>query len=190
MRSGRLARIQTVATRLRFVLAVPAAAALVAFADRVPMWPGVAVALAGEAVQIWASAHLHKNVAVVKSGPYAWTRNPMYIGRFFVGLGLTLLTWRWFFVVAYGLVFALYAQARVLGEEKRLSGLFGEEYADYCRRVNRWLPRPPRGRLSAGRGSWAAVLRNHELRVAGALLATLALLRWRIEAFGRLPWGP
>ena len=173
-------------TRLRFLLAVPAAATIVMFTDRGPMWPGVVVALMGEAIQIWASAHLRKNVELVTSGPYAYVRNPMYFGRFFVGLGLALLTWRWFLIVPYVLVFWLYAQARVLGEEARLQRLFGDPYREYCRTVRRWLPRPPRRRLSGQRWSWACVLRNHELRVAAAVVVGMALLKWRIIALGHL----
>jgi protein-S-isoprenylcysteine O-methyltransferase Ste14 len=179
-------KLQRFFTRLRFVLAVVGAAAIVAFTDRGPMWPGVVAAVFGEAIQVWASAHLRKNVEVVKSGPYAWVRNPMYFGRFFVGLGLTLLTWRWFLILPYVVIFWVYAQARVLGEEARLAGLFGEEYAGYCRTVRRWLPTVPRERLSEERWSWACVLRNHELRVAVAVVAGMVLLKWRVEAWGRL----
>jgi protein-S-isoprenylcysteine O-methyltransferase Ste14 len=181
-------RLQSIGTKLRFVLALPVIVVLFAVVDRGPTWPGIAVALAGESLQLWATAHLRKNVQIIKSGPYAWLRNPMYMGRFFVGLGLALLTWRWFLIAPYVLGYWLYAQARVLGEERYLSGLFGDQYAEYCRTVRRWLPRPPRERLSAERWSWNAVLRNHELRVAGVVLLILALLRWRVETFGSL-WG-
>jgi hypothetical protein len=190
LNSGLVARVQERATRLRFLLAVPALAALVAFTDHRPMWPGVVVALSGEMIQIWASAHLRKNVEVAKSGPYAWVRNPMYLGRFLVGLGLALLTWRWFLILPYVTVFWIYAQARVLGEEVRLKALFGEEYESYCGRVRRWLPRPPRQRLSDVRGAWAAVRRNHQLRVTGAVVVVLVALKWRLEALGPLGWGP
>lgn len=181
-----VAKLQRLFTRLRFVLAACGVIVIAAFTDRGPMWPGIAVALAGEAIQIWASAHLRKNVQVVKSGPYAWVRNPMYFGRFFVGLGLTLLTWRWFLIVPYVVVFWLYAQARVLGEEARLRHLFGQEYSAYCQATHRWLPLPPRKRLSDDTWSWECVLRNHELRVALGVLAGLALLKWRVESWGRL----
>jgi hypothetical protein len=187
--SGLVARLQSGATRLRFLLAVPALLLIAAFTDRPPMWPGVLVALAGETVQIWASAHLHKNVRVVTSGPYAWARNPMYLGRFLVGLGLTLLTWRWFFILPYLVGFWVYAQARVLGEEARLRVLFADEYNAYCRQVRRWLPRPPKERLSDEGWSWTSVRRNHQLRVTAALLLGLALLKWRLEALGPLRWG-
>jgi steroid 5-alpha reductase family enzyme len=180
-----VARLQAAATRLRFLLAAPALALLVIFTDRGPMWPGVAVALFGEAIQISASAHLRKNAELVNSGPYGWVRNPMYVGRFFVGLGLALLTWRWFLIAPYVVIFCLYAQARVLGEEARLRGLFGEDFDSYCRRVRRWLPCPPRPPLSDARWSWECVLRNHELRVAAAVIIGLLLLKWRLGA-----WGP
>ena len=182
-------KLQRLFTRLRFLLAAPAAGLIVALTDRGPMWPGVAVALLGEAIQIWASAHLRKNVEVVRSGPYAWMRNPMYFGRFFVGLGLTLLTWRWFLILPYVAIFWVYAQARVLGEEARLRKRFGEEYESYCRRVRRWLMLPPRERLSEDKWSWACVLRNHELRVAGVVVVGMVLLKWRVEAWGPLGWG-
>ena len=182
-------KLQRLFTRLRFLLAVPAAGLIVVLTDRGPMWPGVAVALLGEAIQIWASAHLRKNVEVVKSGPYAWMRNPMYFGRFFVGLGMTLLTWRWFLILPYVAIFWAYAQARVLGEEERLRERFGEEYESYCRTARRWLPLPPRERLSEDKWSWACVLRNHELRVAVCVVVGMVLLKWRIETWGPLGSG-
>lgn len=184
MTSPTVARVQTAASRLRFLLAITAVAIIVALADRPPMWPGVLVALLGEFIQVWASAHLRKNVDVVMSGPYEFVRNPMYTGRFFVGLGLTLLTWRWFLIVPYIIVFALYAQARVLGEEAHLRGLFGERYQAYCDGVRRWLPWPPRQRFSDARWSWECVFRNHELRVAAAVAIGLLLIKWRMVAFG------
>jgi protein-S-isoprenylcysteine O-methyltransferase Ste14 len=182
-------RLQRFFTRLRFLLALPAAAAIITFTDHAPMWPGVAIALFGEAIQVWASAHLRKNVEVVMSGPYAWARNPMYLGRFFVGLGLTVLTWRWFLIVPYVIIFWLYAQARVLGEEARLLARFGDEYQAYCCTVRRWLPLPPRKRFSDARWSWECLLRNHELRVAVGVVLGLVLLRWRLLAWGPLSLG-
>ena len=184
-----VARMQNVATRLRVILALPALIMLFIFTDRGPLWPGVVVALAGEAFQLWATAHLRKNVFLVKSGPYGWVRNPMYFGRFFVGLGFTLLTWRWFIVVPYVVIYAVYAQARVLQEERRLRGLFGADYADYCAAVNRWFPRPPRRRLSEERWSWAAVFRNHELRVAGGVVIVLVGLYLRLTFLDELRGG-
>jgi protein-S-isoprenylcysteine O-methyltransferase Ste14 len=187
--SPAVARVQGWATRLRFVLALPAAALIIVFTDHPPMWPGVAITVFGEAIQLWASAHLRKNVEVIMSGPYAWVRNPMYLGRFFVGLGLTLLTWRWFLIAPYAIIFWVYAQARVLGEEARLLAKFGDEYLAYCRSARRWVPLPPGERFSDARWSWDCLLRNHELRVAVGVLAGLALLKLRLHVWGPLHLG-
>lgn len=183
-------RVVKWATRMRFVLGGAGALGLFALVDRGPMWPGVAVTLVGELLQLWASAHLRKNIALVKSGPYAWLRNPMYLGRFLVGLGLSMLTWRWFIILPYIAAFWVYAQARVLGEEVRLRELFGEEYEEFCRKVNRWLPMPPRGPLPEARGSFAAILRNHQLRVTAGVVLALIVLKLRVAMWGsRPPWG-
>ncbi len=120
----------------------------------------------------------------MNSGPYGLLRNPMYLGRFFVGLGFVLFTQRWYLVAAYVVTFALYAQVRVLGEEARLRTLFGEEYLAYCRAVNRWFPRPWRRPASAARWSWEAVRRNHQLRVTAGVALGLVLLWWRAQSAG------
>jgi hypothetical protein len=171
-------------TRWRVLLAVPVVAALFYLVRPGPVWPAVAAAAFGEFIQLWAAAHLHKNVRMVNSGPYGLLRNPMYAGRFFVGLGFVLLLQRWYLVLAYVVTFALYAQVRVLGEEARLRDLFGEDYLAYCRSVNRWFPRPWRRPPSAARWSWEAVRRNHQLRVTAGVALGLVLLWWRGHSLG------
>jgi len=79
---------------------------------------------------------------LVRDGPYAWTRNPMYAGHlvFLAGLAVvarsplaaTLLGWH-----------AIWFRKRVHRDEQRLRAAFGAEYDEYCARVPRWLPRPP-----------------------------------------------
>lgn len=174
-------KLQKLLTQLRFLLALPAGLALLYFVKRGPLWPGLLAVASGELIQLWASAHLHKNVAIATSGPYSRVRNPMYLGRFFVGFGFVSMTWRWYFLLSYTGLFALYAQARVLGEESRLRERFGEEYAQYCASVNRWRPWPRR-RLSQARWSWEAVRRNHQLRVTAGVALMVALLWWRVQS--------
>lgn len=78
---------------------------------------------------------------LVKGGPYALSRNPMYLGHLVFGLGVALtlrsklaaliMAERW-----------LRFSRRVERDEVRLAALFGKEYAEYCRRVPRWMPTP------------------------------------------------
>lgn len=76
---------------------------------------------------------------LVTGGPYAYTRNPMYLGHlvFLAGLALTFHS---ALAAAIAIASAAFFHARVRRDEKRLSERFGEPYAEYCRRVKRWLP--------------------------------------------------
>lgn len=79
------------------------------------------------------------SAALVQSGPYRWTRNPMYLGLTALGVGLALLAhsgWMLLGVLAAAVVIDRYAIAR---EERYLLAAFGQAYADYCARVRRWL---------------------------------------------------
>ena len=63
---------------------------------------GGLVALPGLALRAWATGHLRKNDALATTGPYAYTRNPLYLGSFVIGLGFTIAAGR----LILGLVFA------------------------------------------------------------------------------------
>lgn len=85
---------------------------------------------------------------LVTSGPFAVSRNPMYLGHllFFMGMYLVL---RSPLAAALGLAHVPWFRRRVARDEQRLDALFGDEYRDYCRRVPRWAGIPRRGRYSA-----------------------------------------
>jgi protein-S-isoprenylcysteine O-methyltransferase Ste14 len=76
---------------------------------------------------------------VVEAGPYRYVRNPMYLGHliFFAGLALVLGSWIAAAVFAFHLV---WFEMRVREDERHLNELFGAPYAEYCRRVKRWIP--------------------------------------------------
>jgi hypothetical protein len=76
---------------------------------------------------------------LVTSGPYAYTRNPMYLGHliFLAGLALTLRSELGALIFVANVVFF---QMRVTRDERRLREFFGEAYAEYSARVKRWIP--------------------------------------------------
>lgn len=76
---------------------------------------------------------------LVTSGPYAVTRNPMYLGHVIYMLGVVLVLGSPAGAVAL-LLRALWFHRRVLGDEQRMARLFGPEYERYHARVSRWLP--------------------------------------------------
>jgi protein-S-isoprenylcysteine O-methyltransferase Ste14 len=78
-------------------------------------------------------------VRLVTSGPYRFTRNPMYLGHliFLLGLALTFRSW---FGLALFLVHIPWFNGRILRDEVRLKRIFGDDYARYLRRTRRWIP--------------------------------------------------
>lgn len=97
------------------------------------------VSLLGELIQVWSFASLVKNEELTIRGPYVLVRNPMYLGRYFLGLGIVLLFAQPWTVVAYTVVYVLYMVNRVRREEARLVGLL-PGYDDYRQRVHAFLP--------------------------------------------------
>ena len=76
---------------------------------------------------------------VVDTGPYRFTRNPMYLGHLIFMLGLAVTFWSWFALLLLA-VRAVWFHGRVLKDEQRLAAKFGADYAEYCQRVKRWIP--------------------------------------------------
>lgn len=76
---------------------------------------------------------------IIDSGPYRYTRNPMYLGHliFLTGLALTFRSW---FALIILIARAAWFQARVLHDEARLERIFGAQYVNYRARVKRWIP--------------------------------------------------
>lgn len=114
----------------------------------------VAVAVAGALLAGWSIvtfAFVGKGTAapfdpprrLVVSGPYRYVRNPIYIGAG-LGLGAAAFIYRSLALLGYLALLAVVIQALVVWyEEPTLRRTFGAEYAAYCRRVHRWLPRRP-----------------------------------------------
>ncbi len=102
---------------------------------------GVLLAALGLWIRAWAAGFIRKEEALATSGPYAHTRNPLYLGSFFLGLGVTTAGGQWIFVVLF-LVFFIAVYGRTMrGEAELLEGLFGDAYRHYAANVPLLLPR-------------------------------------------------
>ena len=119
---------------------------LLARPDRRSLMIGGAVAVVGLAVRAWASGHIRKNARLAVSGPYAHTRNPLYLGSFILGLGFTVAASSGPLLLAVlgGLFASLFLGIywpvmRV--ESATLAEMFGEEYKRYAAAVPLLFPR-------------------------------------------------
>ena len=111
---------------------------------------GAGVALVGAAIRAWAAGTILKKRELAVSGPYAFTRNPLYLGSFFIGLGVTIAGGRWVFVVLFLVFFALVYGKTMKTEREELEKEFGQAYRDYVSHVPMFRPRltpyhPPGG---------------------------------------------
>lgn len=140
----------------------------------------VPFALAGLAMRAWAASVIEKNRVLATRGPYAYTRNPLYVGSFLIGTGLAVAGGRIaFFVVLVGFFLVVYRRA-MQKEADRLDGLFGDEYRAYAAEVPMFLPRLRPYPCADGRHSVQSRLKrylaNREYQAAlGLLIAFLAL---------------
>ena len=146
---------------------------------------GGSLALVGILIRAWASGHIRKNLELAVSGPYAYTRNPLYLGSFLIGLGITVAAGRWELLLLFVLFFAGVYAAVIRGEARSLEERFGERYALWAREVPLFLPRltPWRGPSAAAAARFTAARwrRNREYEavlgvLAGFLFLTAKLL--------------
>jgi protein-S-isoprenylcysteine O-methyltransferase Ste14 len=144
-----------------------------------PTWRFIALGailiLPGLLIRALASGHVRKNEALATSGPYAYTRNPLYLGSLLMGIGFAVAARSvWVGVALVVMFFAIYMPV-IRDEEKFLRQKF-PEFEEYMRRVPRMLPRimPSSSTDQAsGEFSMALYLKHREYN---ALLGALAML--------------
>ncbi len=141
-----------------------------------PQWwslaAGSAVALAGVGIRAISSGHVNKNEELATTGPYAYTRNPLYFGSIVIALGFALSALRWEIALALVFLFAAIYVPVIRGEEQYLSAHFAN-YLEYCSRVPRLLPRLCAGEQGRSRFSAELYWKHREYN---ALLGTLAVI--------------
>jgi len=174
--------------RWRVPLGFLAAVVFILFAKPTPVTLGIgaAISVLGLALRAWAAGHIRKNDALAVSGPYAYTRNPLYVGSFLIGLGFTVAAYRWQLTLLFALLFfgIYFPVMRV--ESATLESLFGDSFRRYAREVPLFLPRltPYREQSSSDTSFDAGLyLRYREYRaVLGLLIA------WGFLAFKMVYW--
>ena len=148
---------------------------------------GVPFILLGEAARLWAAGHLHKNVELVTSGPYRYTRNPLYLGRLLIFIGLAVAATLPFgsnWIVLLGglaIFFGYYLPRKERVEPARLLEIHGESFERYHREVPALFPTwTPYREDSSADWSSARMLANREHWMVVALLIALLVLIWRV----------
>jgi len=141
---------------------------------------GIPVSLLGLVLRGWAAGHLEKDSTLTDSGPYAWVRNPLYLGTLATAAGLVIASRRWELGALFAAVFVLIYLPVVDLEEQHLARLF-PAYAGYVKRVSKLIPRWP---YPMPEGSdrhfrWSLYRYNREYQALLGFLAGAVLLLWK-----------
>ncbi|MBZ5678589.1 MAG: isoprenylcysteine carboxylmethyltransferase family protein [Acidobacteriia bacterium] len=155
-----------------------------------PSWQSMAVGAAlvvpGLLIRALASGHVRKNEALATSGPYAYTRNPLYLGSLLMGVGFAVAARSWWVGAALVVMFfAIYIPV-IRDEEAFLRQKF-PEFEEYARRVPRLMPRLVPGAKSEDRPSEGfspdLYLKHREYKALLGALAMMAALVVKMTVF-------
>ncbi len=140
--------------------------------------PGAVITLFGEGLRLWAAGHLRKNKQLTATGPYAYVKNPLYIGTLLITIGYSAMAKNVYIMIA-GFVwfFIYYAPYKKKQENEKLIGSFGQPWIEYDKAVPDYVPRlspyPGRG---ANRWSYDVVKENSEHETAAAVFTGFAVM--------------
>lgn len=137
---------------------------------------GGIIALVGLLIRAWASGHIRKNQNLAVSGPYAYTRNPLYLGSFILGLGFMIASGVWWLGLIFAVLFLSIYLPVMRVEAKDLTELFGAEYAEYAGRVPIFFPRPTGYKAFDAKFDVDLYLRYREYRAALGLVFAWSIL--------------
>lgn len=102
---------------------------------------GAVISISGLLIRAWASGHIRKNQNLAISGPYAYTRNPLYVGSFIMGVGFTIASGVWWLAILFALLFLGIYLPVMRVEAQELTAIFGESFEKYAQKVPLFIPR-------------------------------------------------
>jgi protein-S-isoprenylcysteine O-methyltransferase Ste14 len=170
--------LEDILNRLRVRVGLFIAIAVVLLAR--PTWTsillGILVSFFGLTIRAWASGHLRKEKTLAVSGPYRYSRNPLYIGNFILGIGIVVGARSWWvlgiFIVYYGVFYPLIIRR----ERDRMRELFPQQYEEYGKKVPLFFPSIRKHLPVKGKFSRTLYIQNKEYRaLQGTVLVWLVL---------------
>jgi protein-S-isoprenylcysteine O-methyltransferase Ste14 len=141
------------------------------------MQVGMPVSMLGLLLRGWAAGHLAKNQELAVSGPFAYVRNPLYLGTLIATAGLVVAAKEMWLPLLFAGVFLLVYLPAIELEEQHLSEIF-PGYTAYAARIRRFLP------LAKWTGvqcafSWRLYRRNEEYKALAGFVTAAGWLGWK-----------
>lgn len=149
---------------------------------------GAGIGLVGLGVRAWAAGYLYKQDVLTVAGPYAHTRNPLYLGSSILALGAAVATHSWISATILMLYFAAVYSVVMRREEDELRGHHEAAFEEYAKAVPLFFPSMSAAKFPGGSArsfSFQQYRKNHEYEAAIGysflLVALLALWRWPLR---------
>jgi len=128
---------------------------------------GAVVSLAGESIRLWAAGHLEKSKEVTQSGPYQFTRHPLYLGSSLIGIGFAIAANHQVVAIIVVAYLLLTLTAAMRSEEAHLREKFGDAYDAYVEKRSAPMGRP---------FSWERAIHNREHHTLAGLFGGFVIL--------------
>ena len=104
-------------------------------------YAGVALAVPGMAIRLWASGHVKKDKALATSGPYGYVRHPLYVGNHLITFGFCLASGLWWSLPAWLVIGLIFYPGTIKHEDEVLRRLFGKSWENWRARTYALIPR-------------------------------------------------
>ena len=144
---------------------------------------GAVISIIGILIRAWASGHIRKNQNLAVSGPYSYTRNPLYLGSFLLGVGFTVASGVWWLALIFVVLFLGIYLPVMRFEAEDLTAMFGVDFEEYKENVPLFFPRFTAWKKSVEKFDFQLYLRYREYRAALGLVAALGVLTAKIFLF-------
>jgi protein-S-isoprenylcysteine O-methyltransferase Ste14 len=145
-----------------------------------PQWKwllcGAAIAICGLILRAYAAGHLRKHKQLAISGPYAYTRNPLYLGSVLLAVGFSVASHSWISTLLLAAYLAIFYPVVIRREQAELTKLYGTAFAEYASEVPAFWPRISPAIPSTARFSWPLYRQNREYEAAIGLVVAMAIL--------------
>jgi len=149
---------------------------------RLSLIVGTLVMIPGLLLRAFASGHVQKDKQLTTTGPYAYTRNPLYLGSLMMAAGFAIAAQSWWIVALMLVMFLAIYVPVIAGEERYLRKTF-PEYDDYARHVPRMLPRLSRYGSQQGEYSSARYWKHREYEASIGCVVMIAVLIAKMVTF-------
>ena len=138
---------------------------------------GLPFILIGELVRTWSAGCINKEYEQLTTwGPYAYTRNPLYVGNFLLGLGFVMMGNQWILIALFVFLFLFVYRSTILDEENTLYKVFGETFIQYKTAVPRFIPLLTPSKNTHYTFTWKRVFKHREFNAWIGILTGILIM--------------